>query len=348
MNGFADDSKGGIGNLSRRHFSMTLSTHDRPAALFPGLRVAVLVPCYNEEAAIGMVVRDFRAVLPGAVVYVYDNNSRDRTVAVAREAGAVVRREPLQGKGNVVRRMFSDIEADVYVMVDGDATYDAASAPSLIAKLLDEQLDMVNGQRVTEIVEAYRLGHRFGNKLLTGLVAEIFGKRIQDMLSGYRVFSRRFVKSFPALATGFETETELTVHALELRMPIAEVPTPYKDRPPGSASKLNTIRDGIRILRTIMRLVKEERPLPFFSALSGLLAIVSLLFSIPIFTNYFATGLVPRLPTAVLATGLMLLAFLSLACGLILDTVTHGRRELKRLRYLAIPAPVPTTETTPE
>lgn len=318
---------------------MTLSTPDASTATFPGLRVAVLVPCYNEEAAIETVVKDFKAALPDATIYVYDNNSRDRTVEVAKAAGAVVRREPLQGKGNVVRRMFSDIEADVYVMVDGDATYHAASAPALIGKLIDEQLDMVNGQRVTEIVEAYRLGHRFGNKLLTGLVAEIFGKRIQDMLSGYRVFSRRFVKSFPALATGFETETELTVHALELRMPIAEVPTPYKDRPPGSFSKLNTIRDGIRILRTIIVLVKEERPLQFFSSLAGLFALLAVLLGIPLFADYFATGLVPRLPTAVLATGLMLLAFLSLACGLILDTVTHGRREMKRLRYLAVPAP---------
>jgi glycosyltransferase involved in cell wall biosynthesis len=320
---------------------MTSPTLESAVATFPGVRVAVLVPCYNEEAAIEMVVRDFRAVLPDAVIYVYDNNSKDRTVEIATAAGAVVRREPLQGKGNVIRRMFSDIEADVYVMVDGDATYHAPSAPDLIRKLIGEQLDMVNGQRVTEIQEAYRLGHRFGNKLLTGLVAEIFGKRILDMLSGYRVFSRRFVKSFPALSTGFETETELTVHALELRMPIAEVATPYKDRPEGSFSKLNTIRDGIRILRTIVRLVKEERPLQFFSSVAGILAIISVLISIPVFFAYFETGLVPRLPTAVLATGLMLAALLSFACGLILDTVTHGRRELKRLRYLEIPAPDP-------
>jgi len=318
---------------------MTQMTNDGSSVRFSGPRVAVLIPCYNEEAAVGQVVRDFKATLPEATIYVYDNNSRDRTVEVAREAGAVIGCETLQGKGNVVRRMFSDVEADVYVMVDGDATYDAASAPAMIAKLLDERLDMVNGQRVTEIVEAYRLGHRFGNKLLTGLVAEIFGKRIQDMLSGYRVFSRRFVKTFPASSTGFETETELTVHALELRMPIAEVATPYKDRPPGSVSKLNTIRDGIRILRTIVRLVKEERPLPFFSTLAGVFAIVSILFAIPVFIDYFETGLVPRLPTAVLTTGLMLAAFLSLSCGLILDTVTHGRREVKRLFYLSISAP---------
>ncbi|AWK90102.1 glycosyltransferase family 2 protein [Azospirillum thermophilum] len=302
------------------------------------LRVAVLIPCYNEEAAIGKVVSDFRAALPDATIYVYDNNSRDRTVEVARTAGAVVRREPLQGKGNVMRRMFSDIEADVYVLVDGDDTYHAASAPAMIEKLVSEQLDMVNGQRVTDIAAAYRPGHRFGNKLLTGMVAAIFGSRIQDMLSGYRVFSRRFVKSFPALASGFETETELTVHALELNMPVDEVKTPYKDRPPGSVSKLSTYRDGFRILRTILILVKEERPLAFFSSLALAFLILSLALAEPIIVTYWQTGLVPRLPTAVLATGIMLLAFLSLTCGLILDTVTHGRREMKRLRYLTIPA----------
>ncbi|MBK1841246.1 glycosyltransferase [Azospirillum sp. YIM B02556] len=301
--------------------------------------MAVLIPCYNEEAAIGKVVQDFRAALPDAIVYVYDNNSQDRTVEVARAAGAVVRSEPLQGKGNVMRRMFADIEADVYVLVDGDDTYHAASAPELVKRLWDEQLDMVNGARVTEIVAAYRPGHRFGNLVLTGMVARIFGSRIADMLSGYRVFSRRFVKSFPALASGFETETELTVHALELRMPIAEVKTPYKDRPPGSHSKLNTIRDGIRILRAIIMLVKEERPLSFFSAAFGLLALSSVILGVPVIATYFQTGLVPRFPTALLATGLMLLAFLSLTCGLILDTVTHGRREAKRMHYLSLRAP---------
>jgi len=324
---------------------MTVTTLDRPAtdtatpaaAIAP--TVAVLIPCYNEEAAIASVVRDFRAALPGATVYVYDNNSSDRTVEVARAAGAVVRHEPLQGKGNVMRRMFSDIEADVYVLVDGDDTYHAPSAPLLVKRLWDDQLDMVNGARVTDIVAAYRPGHRFGNLLLTGMVARIFGNRIGDMLSGYRVFSRRFVKSFPALASGFETETELTVHALELRMPIAEIKTPYKDRPPGSHSKLNTIRDGIRILRAIVILVKEERPLAFFSAIFALLLLASAVLAVPVVDTYLQTGLVPRLPTAVLAMGLTLLGFLSLTCGLILDTVTHGRREMKRLCYLAIPAP---------
>jgi hypothetical protein len=250
-----------------------------------------------------------------------------------------VRHEPLQGKGNVVRRMFADIEADVYVMVDGDDTYHAPSAPLMVKRLWEEQLDMVNGQRVTEIVAAYRPGHRFGNRLLTGMVAQVFGHRIHDMLSGYRVFSRRFVKTFPALAAGFETETEFTVHALELRMPIAEVKTPYKDRPEGSVSKLRTFRDGFRILKTILVLVKEERPLPFFTTLFGLLLFAALGLAVPVLVTYMQTGLVPRLPTAVLATGLALLAFLSLTCGLILDTVTHGRREMKRLRYLTIPAP---------
>ncbi|TAL01802.1 MAG: glycosyltransferase [Rhodospirillaceae bacterium] len=311
----------------------------------PSPRIVILVPCYNEETAIGKVVRDFRAALPAATVYVYDNNSSDRTAAVAAAAGAVVRREPLQGKGNVVRRMFADIDADAYVMVDGDDTYHAASAPMLVAKLFAEQVDMVNGARQTEVEAAYRPGHRFGNKLLTWLVTAIFGHRTEDMLSGYRVFSRRFAKSFPALSAGFEIETELTVHALELRMPLAEVATPYKDRPAGSVSKLSTYRDGFRILTMIGKLVKEERPMQFFGILSLFLALASIVIVWPVFVTYMETGLVPRLPTAVLATGLMLLAFLSLVCGLILDTVTRARREIKRLAYLAQPAPHDPTAT---
>lgn len=303
------------------------------------LRIAVLVPCYNEEAAIGRVVTDFRAALPTATVYVYDNNSRDLTVQVAAAAGAVVRREPLQGKGNVVRRMFADIEADLYVLVDGDDTYHAASAPALIDRLLDEQLDMVNAARISQAEAAYRRGHVFGNWLLTTLVASVFGKRTTDMLSGYRVFSRRFVKSFPALAGGFEIETELTVHALEMRMPFAEVGTPYKERPPGSTSKLSTFRDGFRILFMIGKLVKEERPLASFTITGAVLALLSLAFGLPVLLTYYQTGLVPRLPTAVLAAALMTLAFLSVTCGLILQTVTQGRREQKRLSYLAYPAP---------
>lgn len=303
------------------------------------MKTAVLIPCYNEEAAIGAVVRDFRAALPGAAVYVYDNNSRDRTMEVARAAGAVVRREPLQGKGNVVRRMFADIDADVYVLVDGDDTYHAASAPALIEKLVGEQLDMVNAQRISTAEAAYRRGHVLGNRLLTGLVGAIFGKRSDDMLSGYRVFSRRFVKSFPALAGGFEIETELTVHALEMRMPFGEVQTPYKERPPGSVSKLSTYRDGLRILFMIGKLVKEERPFQSFALAALGLTLASVALAVPVVLTYLDTGLVPRLPTAVLAAALMILAFLSMACGLILDTVTRARREIKRLAYLAHPAP---------
>jgi glycosyltransferase involved in cell wall biosynthesis len=302
-------------------------------------RIAVLIPCYNEETAIAKVVSDFRNVLPYAEIYVYDNNSYDRTVEVAKRAGAIVRAEPLQGKGNVVRRMFADIEADIYVLVDGDDTYDAASAPKMIAALRQDSLDMVNGSRVTEIQKAYRPGHRFGNWLLTGMVAWIFGSRISDMLSGYRVMSRRYVKSFPALSAGFETETELTVHALELRMPITEITTPYKDRPEGSVSKLSTFKDGFRILWTIIVLVKEERPMQFFSLLALFLAVISTLLIVPIVVRFIETGLVPRLPTAVLSMGLMILGFLSLTCGLILDTVTRGRREMKRMQYLSVPAP---------
>ena len=303
----------------------------------PDLRIAVLVPCYNEEAAIPTVIADFRRVLPTAAIYVYDNNSKDRTMEVARQAGAIVRREPLQGKGNVVRRMFADIEADIYVLVDGDATYDAASAPMMIQKLLDEQLDMVNGARVTAIEKAYRPGHKFGNWLLTTMVSLIFGNRFKDMLSGYRVFSRRYVKSFPALAAGFETETELTVHALELRMPTAEVETPYKDRPEGSVSKLSTFKDGFRILWTIIVLVKEERPMQFFTLLAGFFCLLALAIIVPVVQEYLATGLVRRFPTAILSTGLVILGFLSMTCGLVLDTVTRGRREMKRMRYLNVP-----------
>jgi glycosyltransferase involved in cell wall biosynthesis len=298
--------------------------------------VAVLIPCFNEAAAIEVVVRNFATHLPRASIYVYDNNSTDATAELARAAGAIVRAELLRGKGNVVRRMFADVEADVYVLVDGDNTYDAASAGTLVAHLLEHSLDMVNASRVAASDLAFRPGHRFGNRLLTALVAWIFGNRLTDMLSGYRVFSRRFVKSFPALTTGFEIETELTVHALELRLPIAEVQTPYFDRPSGSTSKLNTWSDGIRILRTISRLVKEERPFQFFSLIAAVLAGTSLAFGTRVILEFMQTGLVARLPMAVLATGLMIMAFLSLTCGLILDTVTHGRRENKRLHYLSV------------
>ncbi len=316
-----------------------LDSNLRPQAEAPRPRIAVLIPCYNEEVAIPEVVRGFRAALPDATVYVYDNNSRDDTVAAARAAGAVVRTETLQGKGHVVRRMFADIEADLYVLVDGDATYDPATAPEMLRLLASQRLDMVTGIRVTDAAAAYRRGHRFGNALLTGMVRWIFGDRISDMLSGYRVFSRRFVKSFPALADGFETETEFTVHALELKMPVGELPTAYRERPEGSASKLRTYSDGFRILKTIIRLVQRERPLMFFSAAGGALLVLAIILFIPVLRTFLATGLVPRLPTAVLSTGLVLLSFLSFACGLILDTVTRGRQEAKRIAYLGVPAP---------
>jgi glycosyltransferase involved in cell wall biosynthesis len=303
-----------------------------------GLDIAVILPCYNEEAAIGAVVEGFRKELPQAKIYVYDNNSKDRTIQVATAAGAIVRSETLQGKGNVVRRMFADIDADIYLMCDGDITYDAASAPALIAKLVDENLDMVVGCRIDSEAAAYRAGHRFGNALFTGFVANLFGNRFTDILSGYRAFSRRYVKSFPALSNGFETETELTVHALQLRMPIGEIDTPYGARLEGSTSKLSTYRDGFRIMLMITKLFKNERPLFFFTIIFALLALVSLGLSMPVVLTYLDTGLVPRLPTAVLAASIMLLAFLALTCGLILDTVTHGRREIKRLAYLTTPS----------
>jgi glycosyltransferase involved in cell wall biosynthesis len=289
-------------------------------------QVAVLVPCYNEQHAVAKVVADFRAALPAAAVYVYDNNSTDKTVEVARSAGAIVRRETYQGKGHVVRRMF-------------DATYDAASAPAMVGKLLAERLDMVVATRVEREQAAYRVGHRAGNRILTGFVAHMFGQSFTDILSGYRVFSRRFVKSFRVLSGGFEIETELTVHALELELPVGEVSTPYYSRPLGSTSKLSTRRDGCRILWTVLKLYRAERPLSLFGAFGIALAIVSIGLAIPIFITYVQEGLVPRFPTAILSTGLMLLAFLSIAVGLVLDTVTRGRRELKLLAYLALRAP---------
>jgi glycosyltransferase involved in cell wall biosynthesis len=302
-------------------------------------RIAVLVPCFNEEAAVATVISDFRKALPDAEIYVYDNNSSDRTGAVAREAGAQVRSERRQGKGHVVRRMFADIDADIYLLVDGDATYDAASAPRMIAALTDDHLDMVVGFRVDQMAAAYRPGHRFGNKMLTGFLSMVFGEAFKDILSGYRVFSRRFVKSFPVLSDGFEIETELSVHALELALPVAEIETPYYARPEGSFSKLNTWRDGFRILGTILKLYRSEKPLRFFTAIGGFLTLVSIALAIPVVITYLEQGIVPRLPTAVLAMGLMILAVLSVSSGLVLDTVTRGRREMKLLAYLSQPAP---------
>lgn len=309
---------------------------DATAATHISARVAVLIPCYNEALTIENVVRDFRRALPQSRIYVYDNNSTDATAGVAKAAGAIVGREPLQGKGNVVRRMFADIDADVYVLVDGDDTYDAASAPRLIEHLLSNSLDLVNAARVPVSEGAFRAGHVIGNVGLSRLVGAIFGRQIGDMLSGYRVMSRRFVKSFPALSRGFETETELVVHALDLRLPVAELETPYRERPTGSESKLHTVRDGTRVLRTIVSLVKDERPLAFFGGIGVLLALAALLIGWPLVSNYIETGLVPRLPTAVLVMGILNLACMSVVAGMVLATVTHGRRELKRLHYLSL------------
>jgi glycosyltransferase involved in cell wall biosynthesis len=315
-------------------FEVREETQLQIPARFPETSVAVLIPCFNEAAAITETIAAFKRELPGALIYVYDNNSRDDTAALAAAAGAIVRHEPLQGKGHVVRRMFSDIEADIYVLVDGDGTYDASSASKMVELLEQNHLDLVNGVRVTDCKGAYRPGHRFGNTLLTGLVASLFGNRFQDLLSGYKVFSRRFIKSFPALSTGFEIETELAVHALELRMPVAERPTVYKERQQGSVSKLNTWRDGLRILRMIVLFLKEKRPLYFFSMIGLAMATLAVLLAVPLLDTYLRTGLVPRFPTAILSTGLMILAFLSFVAGVILDTVTRAHLATKRLIYL--------------
>ncbi len=300
-------------------------------------KVAVLVPCHNEAISIGKVISDFREVIPSASVYVYDNNSTDDTREIALNAGAIVKEEPLQGKGNVVRRMFSDIDADYYILIDGDATYDARASITMLKCAINKDLDMVNGARVSSGDDAYRPGHALGNRILTKIVAFVFGDRIQDMLSGFRVFSRRFVKSFPALSGGFEIETELTIHALELRLPMAEIETNYKGRLEGSESKLHTYRDGLIILKMIAVLIKEERPLQFFALVAALLGMLSVGLVWPVVVEYLDTGLVPRFPTAILSSAIMLLAFLSLVAGLILDTVTHGRREMKRMWYLSVP-----------
>lgn len=302
-------------------------------------RIAVILPCYNEAAAIGATVAAFRAALPNARVYVYDNNSRDGTAEAACAAGAVVRVERMQGKGHVVRRMFADVDADIYVLADGDATYDASAAPVMVARLWEEQLDMVVGARQSEVEAAYRRGHVLGNRMLTGLLARMFGRSFTDILSGYRVFSRRFVKSFPVLSAGFEIETEISVHSLELAMPVAEIVTRYGARPDGSQSKLSTWRDGWRILKMMIGLYRSERPAQFYGIFAGLLAFVALILAVPLVVTYLQTGLVPRFPTAILVMGLLTMAVLCTFAGLILDTVTKGRREMKRLAYLSFGAP---------
>ena len=313
---------------------LTLSWHQSEP---DEVHIAVLIPCCNEEQTVGKVVRGFRQHLPDSTIYVYDNNSRDRTDEVALAAGAVLRSEDLQGKGHVVRRMFADVEADIYLLVDGDDTYDASVAPAMVHMLMEGQLDMVTGLRVAG-QDAYRRGHRLGNQLLSFLVCHLFGNRAHDVLSGYRVFSRRFVKSFPALCSGFETETEFTVHALELNMPIGEIAACYRDRTAGSRSKLHTVSDGLRILHTILMLLKQERPLQCFAVTGMVLLVIGLALGVPVVLDFLHTGLVPRVPTALLATGTVLAGFLAFVCGLVLDSVARGRKELKRLAYLAIPA----------
>lgn len=308
-------------------------------ALPAGVRVAVLLPCYNEAGAIAQTIAEFRAALPNAAIYVYDNNSSDGSRETAAAAGAIVRQVRQQGKGHVVRRMFADVDADIYIMADGDATYEAAAAPAMIGMMLRDNFDMVVGARKTEVEAAYRRGHRLGNTMLTGLLKSLFGRSFTDILSGYRVFSRRFVKSFPVLSVGFEIETEMSVHALELAMPVAEQVTAYAARPEGSASKLSTYRDGWRILRTIITLYRVERPIWFYGLVGGLLAALAVGLSVPLLLTWIETGLVPRFPTAILATGMMIVAVLSFMCGLILDTVVRGRREVKRLAYLGHSAP---------
>ena len=303
------------------------------------MRLAILLPCFQEEATIAATVGAFSQARPDAVIYVYDNNSTDRTAERAAAAGAIVRRERRQGKGNVIRRMFADIEADVYVMSDGDATYDASRVGELIRLVVEEKIDMVVAARVPRDGVAMRTGHAFGNALFNRVADWLFGSEFNDIFSGYRAFSRRFVKSLPITTEGFEIETELTVHAIDLRVPVAEIPLPFGNRPAGSESKLRTARDGLRILWALLILTKEIRPFSFFAFWGSLAAIVSLMLAYPLLVTFLQTGLVPRLPTAVLATGIALLGFLSLGCGIVLDSVSRGRHEVKKLRYLEIPAP---------
>jgi hypothetical protein len=302
-------------------------------------RVAVVLPCHNEAASIARVVGEFKAALPEARVIVFDNASSDETAVIAREAGAEVFFEPRPGKGNVVRRMFADIDADIYVMADGDGTYDAASAPRLVAAVAESNVDMVVGARAEIFDEAHRRGHAIGNLVFNRLYTALFGAGFADIFSGYRAFSRRFVKSFPALSSGFEIETELSVHASQLRLPTAEIFLPYGKRQEGSPSKLRTIRDGARILRTFALLLKETRPALFFGSLAGATMLAAVVLAAPILATYAETGLVPRLPTVILCTGLALCAALMGVCGLILDSLARARVEQKRILYLAMTSP---------
>lgn len=301
------------------------------------ITIAVVIPCHNEGPSIARVVADFRRELPGAYIFVYDNRSTDETAEQATQAGAIVRTEPWSGKGNVVRRMFADIDADLYIMADGDGTYDASAAGVMVNRLLNDHLDMVVGARRNVYEDAHRKGHGLGNRIFNAIYRSLFGPQFSDIFSGYRVFSRRFVKSFPAISSGFEVETEMSVHASQLRMPIAEIPTRYGARQEGSASKLHTFRDAFRILYTLVLLFKEIRPARFYGIIALILSVSAILISLPLLLTYVETGLVPRFPTAILATGMMLLAAMSLGVGLLLDSVARGRLEQKRLWYLSMP-----------
>jgi glycosyltransferase involved in cell wall biosynthesis len=304
------------------------------------LVIAVLVPCHNEAASVATVVHDFQAALPQATVYVYDNRSTDDTAMLARAAGAVVRTEREPGKGNVVRRMFADVEADIYVLVDGDATYEAAAVPGMVARLVGESLDMVVGNRVADATRAYPRGHVLGNRFFNALHRALFGSAFTDVFSGYRVLSRRMVKSFPTMAPAFEIEAELTLHALDIRAPWAEVPTTYRERHEGSSSKLRTFRDGTRILFRSLLLYKEMHPARFFGAFFALFALLGVLLAVPVVEEFARTGQVPRFPTAILAASLELLAAICLVAGVILDSIARRHREVKRLNYLRFGAPI--------
>ena len=309
------------------------SNSERPGSL----DLAILIPCFNEAVALPSVIEDFTQAFPDATIYVYDNNSSDGSADVARRCGAQVRQEPQQGKGNVVRRMFADVDADVYLLVDGDDTYSAKTGPAMIRMLLEQQLDMVVARRVGADAGSYRFGHQVGNRTFTGIVGWLFGSRVRDMLSGYRVLSRRFVKSFPALSTGFEIETELTVHALSLNIPLGEVPSEYTGRPAASESKLHTVRDGVKIMLMILRLTKAEKPLLFFSAIFAALAAAALVLGIPLILEWLQTGLVTRLPTALLSASLITIGFLGLTNGILLSSLARNQREVKRMHYVNLP-----------